>query len=354
MIGEGPVGKVYEVVKKDSNRTYAMKILSKRALVAEDEVDAAFTERNILVNQLPSPFIAGLKYSFQTTNHLFLVMDYFSGGDVFNFLERERCVSEDYCQMFAAEIICAFENIHARNIVYRNLKPESILMDAHGHIALTDFGMCKQLKNEFDMIIDVPENITQEYLAHEMVMQQPYGKASDWWSLGILLFELLTGFPPFHSINESELIRQILGSPVKFPSGCCISKEAQDFITRLLDRDPTRRLGSHGGVAEVKAHAFFKDINWNVVYNKQMQLPFVPETEEEFVQEVDTIPILSSSLPINEKKLTQSNPISLIFDQSKFKGFSYIREDNSLGKGAHCLGISPEDEDPEIDFWFRR
>lgn len=351
MIGEGPTGKVYEVVKKDSNRVYAMKVMSKRLLVAENELDHVFTERNMLVNELSSPFIAGLKYSFQTTNHLFLVMDYFPGGELFDLLERERCINESHCQMLAAEIICAFDNIHAHDIVYRNLKPESVLLDAHGHIALTDFGMCKQIKNSFELITEVPENITQEYLAPEMVLHEPYGKAVDWWSLGVLVFELLTGYPPFHSIDDEELFSQILRSSIKFPIGSCISDEAKDFVTRLLERDPAKRLGAQGDVEEVKAHDFFSDVNWNTVYKKQMQLPFAPDVEEQLNEEAIAA-AAAISLPMTKKESTNAH-IPLVSDQSKFKGFSFMREENAPTKSIHRLGIKPEDEDPEIDFWFR-
>ncbi|KAI8637696.1 kinase-like domain-containing protein [Parasitella parasitica] len=357
MIGQGSVGKVYEVVKRDSGRTYAMKVLSKRLLLAENQVDAAFNERNVLVQTLSSPFVANLKYSFQTTNHLFLVMDYFPGGELFDFLERERCLSEKRCQFFAAEIVCAFDNIHARNIVYRNLKPESILLDAHGHIALTDFGLCKQLTN-MDLIQGVPHAITREYLSPEMVMQKPYGMASDWWTFGVLMFELLTGSPPFHSTEEDELFRQILEAPVKFPAGGCITEEAKDFICQLLERDPSKRLGSKGGVAQVKAHAFFKNLNWNVVYKKQMQLPFVPEVEEQLREEAiaaTAAAAAAAAINIPKTKAESVNTVTMPFaDQTKFKGFSYMRDDIIAVKGEHRLGINPEDEDPEVDFWFRQ
>ncbi|CEP19277.1 hypothetical protein [Parasitella parasitica] len=354
MIGQGSVGKVYEVIKRDSGRTYAMKVLSKRLLLAENQVDAAFNERNVLVQSLSNPFIAKLKYSFQTTNHLFLVMEYFPGGELFDFLERERCLSEKRCQFFAAEIVCAFDNIHSRHIVYRNLKPESILLDAHGHIALTDFGLCKQLKNKMDSIQDVPQAITQEYLSPEMVMQKPYGMASDWWALGVLMYELLTGSPPFHSTEEGELFRQILEAPVKFPAGGCITEEAKDFICQLLERDPSKRLGSNGGVARVKAHAFFKDLNWSVVYKKQMQLPFVPEVEEQLREEAIAA-AAAIHIPMTKTETETAKASAMpVADQTKFKGFSYMREDSTAVKGEHRLGINPEDEDPEVDFWFRQ
>ncbi|KAI9472278.1 MAG: protein kinase A catalytic subunit [Benjaminiella poitrasii] len=354
MIGQGSLGKVYEVVKRDSGRTYAMKVLSKRLLLAENEVETAVNERNVLVQKLSNPFIANLKYSFQTANHLFLIMDYFPGGELFDFLERERCLSEKRCHFFAAEIVCALDNIHANQIVYRNLKPESILLDAQGHLALTDFGLCKPLKNKDDLIHDgVPANMTHEYLAPEMVMKKPYGMAADWWSLGVLLFELLTGSPPFHSVDEAELFTQILESPVKFPAGGCISEEAKDFVTRLLERDPTKRLGSQGDVAEVKTHAFFKDVNWDVVYKKQMQLPFAPEVEEQLTEEA----IAAASavgIPISKTESSNSSSSAPIADQSKFKGFSYVREEDIVRLGSHRLGVDPEDEDPEVDFWFRQ
>lgn len=351
LIGQGSVGKVYEVVKRDSGRTYAMKVLSKRLLLEENQVDAAVNERNVLVQSLSNPFIANLKYSFQTTNHLFLIMEYFPGGELFDFLERESCLSERRCQFFAAEILCAFDNIHSHNIVYRNLKPESILLDSRGHVALTDFGLCKQLKSKDDLIQDVPSAITLEYLAPEMVMKKPYGKAVDWWTLGVLMYELLTGSPPFHSVDDNEASRQILEDNVFFPPGGCISDEAKDFICQLLQKDPSKRLGSNGDVAEVKLHPFFRDVNWSTVYKKQMQLPFSPEIEEE-LQEEAIASAAAIDIPVAK---TDNKPVTVIADQSKFKGFSYVREDVPLSKlGTHTLDISPEDEDPEVDFWFRK
>jgi protein-serine/threonine kinase len=363
MIGQGSVGRVYEVIKRDTKRTYAMKVLSKRLLVEENVVDNAFTERNVLVQSLSNPFIANLKFSFQTTNHLFLVMDYFPSGELYDFLERERCLSEKRCQFFAAEIVCAFDHIHNRNIVYRNLKPESILLDGQGHLALTDFGLCKQLNHDNDLIkeADIPKKSIPEYLAPEMVVGKPYGKAVDWWSLGILLYELLTGSPPFHSVNDEDLFKQILKTDVEFPEGGCVSEQGKSFITSLLERDPSQRLGSNG-LGEVKNHPFFEGVNWEVVYKKQMQLPFVAEVEEQFHDEaVAAVTARSIDIP-NVKKTSAttnmtpgsfvgSTPVS---DQPAFKGFSYIAEDTFVKKGEHILGINPEDEDPEIDFWFRK
>ncbi|KAI7901594.1 protein kinase A catalytic subunit [Cokeromyces recurvatus] len=364
MIGQGSLGKVYEVVKRDSGCTYAMKVLSKRLLLAEDEVDTAFNERNVLVQSLSNPFIANLKYSFQTTHHLFLIMDYFRGGELFDFLEREGCLSEKRCHFFAAEIVCALEHIHANHIVYRNLKPESILLDAHGHLALTDFGLCKILKTRTDLVQEddssnsssVLSKMTPEYVSPEIIMKKPYGMAADWWSLGILMFELLTGSPPFHSMDSNELHQQILEAPVKFPSGGCISEEAKDFVYRLLERDPKKRLGSQGDAAEVKAHPFFKDVRWDLVYEKQMQLPFTPEVEEQLNEEaIATASAIGIPMTKMESNSSSSSTNLPIADQSKFKGFSYVREETNLVKlGTHRLGIHPEDEDPEIDFWFRQ
>jgi protein-serine/threonine kinase len=354
LIGQGSVGQVYEVVKRDSGRTYAMKVLSKRLLLAENQVNAAINERNVLAQSLTDPFIVNLKYSFQTVHSLFLVMDYFPGGELFDFLGCERCLSEKQCQLFAAEIVCALDNIHSRNIVFRNLRSESILLDAHGHLALTDFGLCKQLANDQDTIQGVvPAGITQEYLAPEMVLQQPYGKPVDWWSLGILMFELLTGSPPFQSVNEIELFRQILYGPIKFTAaGSCISQEAKDFVYQLLRRNPTKRLGSRSGVSQIKAHPFFNGINWDIVYKKQIHLPFTPDVKEQ-LQEEDLAVAAAAAAPTPRNE-TAKYHLLLVSEQPKFKGFSYNHEDHSILKGVHSLGVHPDDEDPEVDFWFRQ
>ena len=166
------------------------------------------------------------------------------------------------------------------------------------------------------------------------------------------MFELLTGSPPFHSVEEGELFRQILEGPIKFPAGGCITKEAKDLILQLLERDPSKRLGFNGGVAQVKAHAFFTDLNWDVVYKKQMQLPFAPEIEEQLCKE-SIATAAAINIPTARTESTNAN-IMPVAEQSKFKGFSYIREDMMAKRGEHRLGINPEDEDPEVDFWFRQ
>jgi serine/threonine protein kinase len=359
LINQGSIAKVYEVVKRDSGRTFAIKVLPKHRLVSESLVGTVFHERNVLVQSLAScPFIADLKYSFQTTRHLFLVTDYFAGGELFDFFEHERCLNETWCQFIAAEIVCALDHIHSRNMVYCNLKLENILLDAHGHLALTHFGLCQQLEtDQDDAIYGVSNNVTQEYMAPEMVLQRPYGKLVDWWSLGILMFELLTGSPPFHSVNEVELIRQIMYGPIKFPAGGCISKEAKDFVYQLLHRHPAKRLGYRSGASQVKAHPFFDTVNWDMVYKKQMQCPFRLEIQnqlqEKAADSIRIIPATTNTATAMKTKTIKPQVIPAL-DQTIFNGFSFAGEDGSIKKGLHILGVDPDDEDPEVDVWFRK
>ncbi|KAI8376458.1 kinase-like domain-containing protein [Radiomyces spectabilis] len=358
LIGRGSFGKVYQVIKKDSNRIYAMKVLSKRALIAQNEVTHTLSERNVLIQTFSSPFIVSLKYSFQTADDLFLVMDYLPGGELFEYLQRERRLTEEHTRFYAAEIVCALEEIHAHHVVYRDLKPENILMDGQGHLALTDFGLCKELHNT-----DHTRTFcgTSEYLAPEMVLQQPYGQAVDWWSLGILLYEMLTGLPPFHSSNLETLYRRICKASVKFPS--FLSSEAVDIIRRLLDRDPRQRLGAHD-VKQVKQHPFFKGIRWDLISKKKVQPPHRPsarqknrDTKGVFSDDDSdasdiSLPSKAINIPSASQKY-QRNALSTSI-QSAFKGFSYVRDDPAhYDPDTIASLMEDDDEDDEIDVWFK-
>ncbi|CAO3637434.1 unnamed protein product [Cunninghamella echinulata] len=358
-IGSGSFGKVYQVEKRDTKRIYAMKVLSKKLLIEQNEVAHTLSERNVLVQSINSPFIVNLKFSFQTTSHLFLVMDYISNGDLFNHLQRHRKLNEHCARFYIAELVCALEDIHAQNVVYRDLKPENILLDAQGHIALTDFGLCKELREK-----ETTTNTfcgTNEYLAPEMVLKKSYDKSIDWWALGILLYELLTGDVPFHSVHLDVLYRRILKQPLSFPT--YLSDQAVDLLEQLLNRDPTTRLGSKRGAMEIKQHPFFKGIPWNSVAKKQLPPPSITS------KNTGAINIPSSSInnnkinknknknkskpfksPMNHPsfnnhlcKVSSTNSIesqvsflnhpSIPISQSTqhaFQGFSYVRDDDLL------------------------
>ncbi|CAM0139427.1 Serine/threonine-protein kinase [Umbelopsis sp. WA50703] len=334
LLGHGSFGKVYQVVKVDSNRTYAMKILSKRALISRNEISHTLSERNVLVRSSSSPFIVGLKFSFQTADKLYLIMDYVSGGELFGHLQRDKMFSEERARFYTAELLCALEHLHRYNVVYRDLKPENILLDHSGHACLSDFGLCKENICQDDTTTTFCG--TSEYLAPEVVSQQPYGRAVDWWSLGILLYELLTGWPPFYSDNTNILYRKILTAKIRYPSS--MSLEAKDLITRLLDREATTRLGAGPTDAqEIKTHRFFKDIDWDKLAKKQISPPFKPISTGVSKSRAadDEIEVGSDS---------KHTPLSATW-QAEFRGFSYARPDDAASYVSRKTITSFDDED---------
>lgn len=208
MIGKGTFGRVFQVRKKDTKRIYAMKVLSKREIIAKKEVQHTIGERKILQRSSECPFLLGLKFSFQSETELFLVMDFKSGGELFHHLQKEGRFTEDRARFYAAEITLAFEYLHKYHIVYRDLKPENILLDATGHIVLCDFGLSKP---------DLPSNAltntfcgTTEYLAPEVLLDDHgYSQTVDFWSLGVLLFEMCCGWSPFYAEDTQQMYKNI-------------------------------------------------------------------------------------------------------------------------------------------------
>jgi len=334
LLGHGSFGKVYQVVKIDSNRTYAMKVLSKRAIISRNELIHTFSERNVLVRTSESPFIVGLKFSFQTADKLYLVMDYVSGGELFGHLQQDKMFSEVRARFYTSELLCALEHLHRYNVVYRDLKPENILLDHNGHACLSDFGLCKENVCQDDTTTTFCG--TSEYLAPEVVSQQPYGRAVDWWSLGILLYELLTGWPPFYSDNTKILYRKILTAKIRYPAS--MSSEAKDLIQRLLDRNPTTRLGSGPTDAkEIKVHPFFKEIDWDRLAKKQVSPPFKPVTTQPS-RHRDT----DEEIEVGSE--TKHTPLSSTW-QAEFRGFSYARPDDAASYVSRQTITSIDDED---------
>ncbi|KAI9499483.1 kinase-like domain-containing protein [Zychaea mexicana] len=353
MIGHGSFGKVYQVVKRDSKRTYAMKVLSKKLLIAQNEVTHTIAERNVMIRTISNPFIVTLKFSFQTADHLFLVMDYVPGGELFSYLQREHYLNEDRARFYVAELVCALEHIHMHQVVYRDLKPENILLDAQGHIALADFGLSKELKRANETTTTFCG--TSEYLAPEMVRQEPYTQAVDWWSLGILLYELLVGGAPFHSVHLDVLYRKICKAPLKFPAQPSVSPEAKDLIAQLLDRNPATRVGAE----QVKAHPFFRNIQWDLIAQKQVRPPFKPvlanqrqTSSSSSLQPPFTMKQPPSFLAVRKNATRPSSPLSSS-NQSAFRGFSYVRDDTaSIASSRRTVASSlfSDDEDDD-DFW---
>ncbi|GAA5843427.1 hypothetical protein JCM11251_002475 [Rhodosporidiobolus azoricus] len=279
MIGKGTFGRVFQVRKKDTKRIYAMKVLSKREIVAKKEVAHTIGERKILQRSSDSPFLLGLKFSFQTETDLYLVMDYKSGGELFHHLQKEGRFTEDRARFYTAEIVLAFEHLHKFDIVYRDLKPENILLDATGHIVLCDFGLSKP-----DLPSDALTNTfcgTTEYLAPEVLLDDNgYSKIVDFWSLGVLLFEMCCGWSPFYAEDTQQMYKLICFGKVKFPRGV-IGEDGKQFVKGLLNRNPKHRLGAQRDAAELKEHPFFSSIDWDLLAQRKIPPPFKPYVDSD-------------------------------------------------------------------------
>ncbi|CAO3617151.1 unnamed protein product [Cunninghamella echinulata] len=302
VLGKGCMGKVILVRHHQTSRLYALKAISKEGLNARKEIEHVLMERNILskVSQVHHPFLIKLHHSFQNTNQLFLLMDYHPGSD----LATQLCIHPQFTpyrtQFYMAEIILGLQELHRLGILYRDLKPENILLAADGHIVLTDFGFSKlfdrqQEEDRIDEYVADDELLpyhtltfcgTPEYIAPELLIQEGYTYAVDFWSLGVVFYEMLLGITPYYDENDDELYEKILNDPVDIPDH--LDSFTKDLILGLLEHDPRLRIGcAHffepdlDGINEIRDHPYFSNINWNDVYHKRLPAPFIPRIQSE-------------------------------------------------------------------------
>ena len=368
LIGKGTFGQVYQVKKKDTRRIYAMKVLSKKVIIQKKEVAHTLGERNILVRtaMTASPFIVGLKFSFQTPTDLYLVTDYMSGGELFWHLQKEGRFQEARAKFYIAELVMALQHLHEHGIVYRDLKPENILLDANGHIALCDFGLSKANLTQGDTTNTFCG--TTEYLAPEVLLdEQGYTKMVDFWSLGVLVFEMCCGWSPFYAEDTQQMYKNIAFGKVKFPRDA-LSAEGRNFVKGLLNRNPKHRLGANGDAKELMAHPFFHDVDWEALSRKDVIPPFKPKLKSDtdtsnFDPEFTNAMELSASLNRHAAVVanglmgggTASTPLSPGM-QANFKGFTFVND----AADQHLANLS-EDQAAEDDLsreddaaWYRR
>lgn len=209
--------------------------------------------------------------TFHDEANLYMVMEYIIGGEIFTHLRREGRFSNDVTRFYSAEIVLALEHLHSKNIVYRDLKPENILLDSQGHVKITDFGFAKRVEDRTWTLCGTPE-----YLAPEIIQSKGHGKAVDWWALGILIFEMLAGYPPFFDDHPFHIYEKILEGRIVFPTH--FTPAARDLVRKLLTADRTRRLGNlRGGAEDVKNHPWFAGVDWGKVYRREIVAPIVPE-----------------------------------------------------------------------------
>ncbi|KJZ76665.1 hypothetical protein HIM_04001 [Hirsutella minnesotensis 3608] len=334
LIGKGTFGQVYQVRKRDTQRIYAMKVLQKKVIVQKKEVAHTVGERNILVRTAmsDSPFIVGLKFSFQTPSELYLVTDYMSGGELFWHLQKEGRFDERRAKFYIAELILAIQHLHNNDIVYRDLKPENILLDANGHIALCDFGLSKANLTKNDTTNTFCG--TTEYLAPEVLLDESgYTKMVDFWSLGVLVFEMCCGWSPFYAEDTQQMYKNIAFGKVRFPRET-LSQEGRNFVKGLLNRNPKHRLGATDDAEELKRHAFFADIDWDLLAKKLITPPFKPKLKSEtdvsyfdpeFTNALDQNGSLNERAAALARGYATSTPLSPSV-QANFQGFTFVDE----------------------------
>ncbi|KAF8939277.1 hypothetical protein BGZ47_008233 [Haplosporangium gracile] len=330
VLGKGCMGKVILVREHKSKKLFALKAISKEWVILQREIEHTKSERNILANvaRISHPFLIKLRYSFQSNAQLFMVLDYYPGGDIATQLAKWHRFEPERCLFYAAEIVLGIEELHRQGIVYRDLKPENILLAFDGHIVLTDFGLSKQFPTFASALSPyLAEDKTNtfcgtaEYLAPEILRAAEYSYAVDWWSLGTLLYEMLSGITPFWAENHAQMYQRVLEDDLEFPMD--IDQDAASFIAGLLERDPDYRLGSQG-IHFVKEHPYFDTIDWDVALKRQLPCPYIPDLiSEEDLSNFDDA-FLTMTPRLSPGNHTLSNSI-----QNCFQGYSY--SDNKLG-----------------------
>ncbi|KAJ5363533.1 cAMP-dependent protein kinase type 2 [Penicillium cataractarum] len=269
-LGTGSFGRVHLVQSKHNHRFYAMKVLKKAQVVKMKQIEHTNDERRML-NRVRHPFLVTLWGTWQDSRNLYMVMDFVEGGELFSLLRKSQRFPNPVAKFYAAEVTLALEYLHSHQIIYRDLKPENLLLDRHGHLKITDFGFAKDVPDITWTLCGTPD-----YLAPEVVSSKGYNKSVDWWSLGILIFEMLCGFTPFwDSGSPVKIYENILRGKVKYPP--YLHDDAVDLLSRLITADLTKRLGNlHGGPEDVKNHAWFAEVTWDRLARKDIDAPYIP------------------------------------------------------------------------------
>ncbi|KAK4291163.1 hypothetical protein Pmani_035989 [Petrolisthes manimaculis] len=315
VLGQGSFGKVFLVRKisgQDTGTLYAMKVLKKATLKVRDRLRTKM-ERDILAD-VNHPFVVKLHYAFQTEGKLYLILDFLRGGDLFTRLSKEVMFTEEDVKFYLAELALALDHLHTIGVIYRDLKPENILLDADGHISLTDFGLCKESLEDQKTYSFCG---TVEYMAPEVVNRRGHTTAADWWSFGVLLFEMLTGSLPFQGANRKDTMTMILKAKLGMPP--YLSPEAQSLLRALFKRNPANRLGAGPkGVEDLKKHPFFACIDWTKLYSKDIEPPFKPA-----VAKADDTFYFDQEFTTRTPRDSPGVPPSANAHQM-FKGFSFV------------------------------
>ncbi|MCI4377752.1 hypothetical protein PGIGA_G00207330 [Pangasianodon gigas] len=327
VIGRGSYAKVLLVRLKKTERIYAMKVVKKELVNDDEDIDWVQTEKHVFEQASNHPFLVGLHSCFQTESRLFFVIEYVNGGDLMFHMQRQRKLPEEHARFYSAEISLALNYLHERGIIYRDLKLDNVLLESEGHIKLTDYGMCKEGLRPGDTTSTFCG--TPNYIAPEILRGEDYGFSVDWWALGVLMFEMMAGRSPFDIVGSSDnpdqntedyLFQVILEKQIRIPRS--LSVKAASVLKGFLNKDPKERLGCHPqtGFADIMAHPFFRNVDWDLMEQKQVVPPFKPNISGEFG--LDNFDAQFTNEPI---QLTpDDDDVVKKIDQSEFEGFEYI------------------------------
>ena len=277
LLGRGSYGQVCLVRMKINNKLYAMKVLDKSLLKETHQELHTKSERDLMV-KVHCPFIVNIKSAFQDPKYLYIISDFMQGGDLFYHLHESHVFRFEQAQFYITEIVLALEYLHKNNMIYRDLKPENILIDSKGHIKLTDFGLSKMLNSSGERSFTICG--TLQYIAPEMFVKKGYDNAIDWWSLGCVIYEMFAGKLAFQIKRNMKIDIDLYKKKLQFPRH--MDEDAKDLINQLLVPEPKKRLGyGPNGAEKIKKHPFFEGVNWDDVWNKKVEPPFVPELDDE-------------------------------------------------------------------------
>ena len=340
LLGKGSFGEVYLVKFKKNNKIYAMKILDKNDIIEKHQEEHTKIERDLLT-RINCPFIVNIKFAFQDKDNLYIITDFMQGGELFFHLHKEKRFKDEKAKFYIIEIILAIEYLHKNKMLYRDLKPENVLIDTNGHIKLTDFGLSKIIQKPKEKAYTICG--TPQYLAPEVLSDKGYDCTVDWWSLGCVLYELLIGRSPFRILLGDSLNEDFYKKKILIPD--YVSDEAQDLITKLLIINPLKRLGyGEDGAYKIKQHPYFKGINWDDAWNLKLKPPFIPnlsnETDLKYFDNMITDEKLNSDSDLSGISTLNSN------SHKDFKGFTYVAD--SMGNELMIMDNSNDDSTNKV------